>query len=696
MKEKVILTGLFISLISIPVSAVDWALYAVDADEFHNGISKIQNPDWGNSDYGYIDATGKLIIPYKFKKADDFSGTTAIVQTQDDLRGIINTKGEFLLNPGNYTISAIYELPGAYRVYDKNTELNGLFNNNHLVIDIAYKNLYVNYPFINYYNERDKSYYYNLLSGEIYEGGSITETGPYIIYNNDAPQTFLVYDQKGEPVNYKTLLTSSQGLEIYKDEEAKRFGLRKKATGEIIVDPVYFSSDPIIWINDIFYGYNASTGRFNLLNSKGEIVLDEENMAFTFMPQLIRAWDYTGDPSNSIYIDYKGNQIKELENLNLYPIEYNDYLFSVEGKNKVFDLKNKKFVDNAKYAFRVVDGMLGFTNSNNDKQYFYNPISGKIIGPYDYTNDFNEGAAIVKKNNKEILINREGKEYSLPSNFTIMGNKVSEGVFKVIDEDSRVRGFLYNPYSEKKIVYSQKEGQMNDLTYSNLLDEAYALFEENKYAQAMNKFYQLMMLKPSDVSNFDNYAACLYNLGKYDEALTATDVALNYWPNDEYAVNLRTQILNTLNEIEKRKAYEENMVESSSSSIWDALGLFANTLANTFGGYTPETSYIPTTSNSTSMSPGSGSNGNYESQYRLWERRAESNYNSLTNLGSSYTSKTGKTSGSAGGKLNGPTYIGMKRNLREAQKEMRNIRQKAAKAGVNIPQSRWETATVGY
>ena len=697
MKKIIIISGLFISLITHSVSAQDWALYAVDADEFHNGISKIRNPDWDNSDYGYVDATGKLIIPYKFKRADDFIGTSAVVQTQDNLKGLINTKGEFIFGPGNYYFTSIDEVPGAYEVTDNETKLKGLIKNNRVVIDIAFENLNETYPFINYYNDRDNKHYYNLLSEEIFDGGTINEKGPYVIYSNNEPPTYLVYDQSGEPVNYKSLMTSSQGVEIFRnDDDPLHYGLRDKQSGDIIVEPAYFSNEPIIWINDIFYGYNSKTNRFNLLNSKGETILDQDNLAVSFMPQLIRAWDYTGDPSNSIYFDYKGNQIKEIENLTVYTVDNDDYLFSIHEKNQIFDLKSRKKMDNAQYASRVKDGMLSYSNPNNNKKYFYNTMTGKIIGPYDYTNDFNEGAAIVKKNNKEILINRDGKEYQLPSNLSILGNKVSEGVFKVIDENSRVRGFLYNPYAEKKIVYNQKEGQMNDLTYSNLLDEAYELYNAKKYSQAMNKFYQLMMLKPADVSNFNNYAVCLYLLGKYDEALAATEVALNYWPENEYATDLKGKILNTLNEVEKRKEYEESVAESSSSSIWDALGLFANALATTFGGSAPDSYYIPSSQYNTSISSGTGSGGNYASQYRLWEQRAESNYNSLTNLGSSHTSKSGKTTGSAGGKLNGPTYIGMKRNLREAQKEMRNIRQKAAKAGVNIPQSRWETATVGY
>lgn len=106
-----------------------------------------------------------------------------------------------------------------------------------------------------------------------------------------------------------------------------------------------------------------------------------------------------------------------------------------------------------------------------------------------------------------------------------------------------------------------------------------------------------------------------------------------------------------------------------------------------------------------------GASGNYQSQYAHWERLAEKHYNSLTNLGSSVSTKDkkGKSSkrGKAGGvtqdgdgnysvHLSGGNYTSMKKSLREAQSEMAKIRRKAASAGVKIEQSEWETVTVSY
>lgn len=97
-----------------------------------------------------------------------------------------------------------------------------------------------------------------------------------------------------------------------------------------------------------------------------------------------------------------------------------------------------------------------------------------------------------------------------------------------------------------------------------------------------------------------------------------------------------------------------------------------------------------------SPSPASAS-GNYQTQYNEWARKAEAHYNSLTNLGVSVNNrKTGKKSGSAAQGMNSGNYTMMKKSLREAQQQMKNIRLKAQKAGIVIQQSSWETATVSY
>ncbi|WP_302566961.1 tetratricopeptide repeat protein [Culturomica massiliensis] len=102
--------------------------------------------------------------------------------------------------------------------------------------------------------------------------------------------------------------------------------------------------------------------------------------------------------------------------------------------------------------------------------------------------------------------------------------------------------------------------------------------------------------------------------------------------------------------------------------------------------------------NTATVSVPSGEGGAYyQNQYKNWERRAQANYRSLTNLGISLKNKrTNERTGNTGQGMNSGNYVLMKKNLREAQNQMRNIRQQASRDGVTIPQSAWETATVSY
>ena len=137
------------------------------------------------------------------------------------------------------------------------------------------------------------------------------------------------------------------------------------------------------------------------------------------------------------------------------------------------------------------------------------------------------------------------------------------------------------------------------------------------------------------------------------------------------------------------------------SSLSDALGYFSQALVKTSeavaiaSGQTMEINDAVSYSQSASQTD-SGSSGNYQSDYSKWETLAERHYNSLTNIGSSRTDSDGSKNGTAGKDVSSGNYVSMKKSFREAQKQMARIRHKAAKAGITIAQSKWETATVSY
>lgn len=104
------------------------------------------------------------------------------------------------------------------------------------------------------------------------------------------------------------------------------------------------------------------------------------------------------------------------------------------------------------------------------------------------------------------------------------------------------------------------------------------------------------------------------------------------------------------------------------------------------------------TSNNNSVESGSTgySQSFYQQEYDRWQRVAERHFESLTNLGYQLKNKDGKKSGGSGQSTSSSNYTRMKKSFREAQNEMRKIRNKAQKEGYIIQKASIEDATVKY
>ena len=102
---------------------------------------------------------------------------------------------------------------------------------------------------------------------------------------------------------------------------------------------------------------------------------------------------------------------------------------------------------------------------------------------------------------------------------------------------------------------------------------------------------------------------------------------------------------------------------------------------------------------STARSGKSGmSQGEYQSDYDFLARHAESVYDSLTNLGGKTTDSSGNEEGHAGGVggYKGSTYVSLKKNLRDYQRKMSKLRDRARADGYELTKSKYETITVSY
>ena len=146
----------------------------------------------------------------------------------------------------------------------------------------------------------------------------------------------------------------------------------------------------------------------------------------------------------------------------------------------------------------------------------------------------------------------------------------------------------------------------------------------------------------------------------------------------------------------------EEAFDDPSPSLLDIAGGLLNSVAGIMNGGKPVGSYNSMDFSSDAFSGGSVDVASgrdysyYKMQYDRWERRAKDVYEGLTKFGSR-TKKGGKNvSGTSGGSWNGPSYVSLKKNLRDSQFNMKKIRNEAKRAGHSIPQSQYETVTVSY
>lgn len=82
----------------------------------------------------------------------------------------------------------------------------------------------------------------------------------------------------------------------------------------------------------------------------------------------------------------------------------------------------------------------------------------------------------------------------------------------------------------------------------------------------------------------------------------------------------------------------------------------------------------------------------YQESYKRYEHLAEMWFSNLTTGGVKYEDKNGNIKGITSSDMT-RTYVGNQMGLKDAQREMRKIRTEAAKHGVHIAESKWETAT---
>lgn len=549
-----------------------------------------------------------------------------------------------------------------------------------------------NYPFISLTRKGENNSKiesaFNTLTGDFLDGWKVLNFGNAFVLSKD--NKYLYYSKSGERIPISDISKSTKGVEVFIDSKSGKYGLRR---GDDIIQPAKYKPGYCgpAWYKDcIILGDSISPDikkSYTLFNADGEIIYSDSsvNTSFFISESCLLLTKYIGsyNTGNQSVLDFNGNEIDALRNLDLYEIAKGWlYIFNTPDGDKLYSMKSGK-VYPAKHAL-VSGNIIRYDDGKN--KYILNPTNEKLYGPYSLLGEYNDGLVKVEKGGHKYFVSENGKEFSIPDKWSV--GEFSEGVCKITDENM-VHGYIYNPLGYGNYRYNQKSVDSDKNTIMSLSNSAEDAFKNKEYGKAKDICFTIIMADPMNINALNNYAASIYNLGYYEEALSAIQKSLLLDAENEYALSLQKAALSKISQNASTQDENEYEEVSSSISIWEALGRFGEVLEQSLNrsgnGGTRQIHNTNTALSNTSTSLISNSNNStssssldYKSQYQNWERIAERHYNSITNMGSVSHSK----------------YTHMKRSFREAQKEMARIRREAAKNGINIPQSRWETHNI--
>ena len=327
-KEKITPVTLDSSLIFIDVTGKQVGSAYEGFGEFSEGLCQVKK----NGLQGYINASGKVIIPIKFKATNLFNEGFAVVR-EDSLWGVIDKKGAYVIKPVYPSASNkfqggflhIQKKERNYLVDSKGKELKlpanakllDAFNEGLAVVELFYlkndpqiKTLTASTNFDTlklhgFINNKGKIALgpfkegYKIL-GAFSNGFCLLQTSSSLFYYVSKENKFSSYFSSARPFSQGYAIGQKGANALIKSYVIDSlFHLTKVAT--LITDAGKFS-DGLVWIKQV-YGI-----KFGYMNTKGETVIEFK-------------YDKAGDFTNGIAIvelnkvtfciDKKGTQFRE-------------------------------------------------------------------------------------------------------------------------------------------------------------------------------------------------------------------------------------------------------------------------------------------------------------------------------------------------------------------------------------------------
>ena len=415
-----------------------------------------------NNKYGYIDMEGTVITRAKYISGTDYFKGHAIVKNENNLYGVLNSKGVLEIPFGNYYYIGLF---GNRYIASKQTK-NGL---KQALLD----------------EKLDE------VTSFKYDNLSYAKNGVYLFVRDE---TMGILNKEGKEIySFKVDETDDKNIDIEISSVSddipldNRYAKVKTNASSTIVNlktgkKVYkYELDDIeVLKNNVFYIKSKSSDSNNTY-----IVIDNDKVKFKTNSYLrLRVDDINSsiavainDDSSISYINLNTGEVINknknnnynygdgiiLEKTHNFSTEKDEYnIITSKGKNGTFDTYIP--VTNQFY-----NKMLNVKISND--KYNYINTKGELINniAYDTTSEFNKyGYAIVSKNDTYGVINSSGKEIIKLSYYNIL----------FLDDD--ISHILKENYGKKLFIY-QNENEKYGIMNVNGKIESNAIYDKIEY-----------------------------------------------------------------------------------------------------------------------------------------------------------------------------------------------------------------------
>ena len=351
----------------------------VDIKKYSEGVIAVKS---NNGKYGYVDKTGKVVIPFKYDDAGEFHNGIALVYIKDGYT-LIDKTGKIIL--GKRYASIERSSCGLRKVHDIETGKYGYINNNgEVTLSLIYDNATEFYNGTAIVMINNESFLINTI------GNMKSKIYDYIYYY---PSSYLVME-KNSKYGYINLDGEEKVPCIYDNASEEKNGVAVvvKDKNEYLIDMngkvmFKFKSEYLFIEHGIYENivliWSDKNKKSGLIGYNGEIIMSPK---YYIIGEFENNYAVVGNENREYgLIDKTGKEIIPLKYLDLISFGEDGFMYAEENEfgEKKYGLMDKNFKKITK-------------------------------AKYDYVGEYSNGYAVIidnLTNGKCGLIDKTGKEY---------------------------------------------------------------------------------------------------------------------------------------------------------------------------------------------------------------------------------------------------------------------------------------------